>query len=64
MPPRGGFDLAVYIHGDAGAEGVRVRNVSQAPEGGDFLGGEGANFGEVEVGGEGFDGGFGGWVGR
>lgn len=54
---RGGFEERVGWRGDHGAEGGRGGGVPQAPDCGEFFLREGAGFGQVEDGGEGFYGG-------
>lgn len=51
----GVFDGVVGGGWDGGAEGVGGGGVAEAPEEFDFFGGEGEGFGDVEVGGEGFN---------
>lgn len=53
------IDAVVGVDGDDGAEGERVGGVAEAPELFDFGVGQGADFGEVEVGREWFDAGHG-----
>ena len=55
MPTRGGFDAGVGRPRDYGAEGSRVRGVTEAPDVFDLARGEFKGFGNVDVGGEGFD---------
>lgn len=59
----GGVDASVGHERDDGAEGFGVRGEAEAPDVFDFAGGEGVQFGQVQVGGEGFDAGFGDGVG-
>ena len=51
----GCFNGTVGGKGDDGTEGLGIVDVSEAPDCFEFFWGEGGNFGEIEVGGEGFD---------